>query len=191
MATELVTNDPPGNADTMHSAAGANLIDSPDRITDAIMVKINPVLQMRSMTVGGMMDRFEEVAPEQNSELAGINLVVSITFGRDQFVTTRLGNNELVHLLVEVAIQPASHRALFHRQDLLALDRTEHGANRRDARWHGISCHDLLSVFDGEFCIVAVHVGSNVICCHGDFLSLGLSLSTVLYLRMPGFSYLH
>ena len=44
------------------------------------MVEIDPVLQMGAMAVAGMMDRREEVTPEKNSELAGINLVVSISF---------------------------------------------------------------------------------------------------------------
>ena len=93
MATDRITNDLPGNAYTMHSATGTNLIDIPDGITNPIMVEIDPMLQMRAMTVASMMDRFEEVTPEENRELAGINLVVSIPFGRNQFVTTRLGDN--------------------------------------------------------------------------------------------------
>jgi hypothetical protein len=122
MATDRITNDPPGNADTMHSAAGANLIDIPDPITDAVMIQIDPVLQMGAMTVASMMDCLEEVTSEKNSELAGINLIVSIAFGRNQFVTTGLSDNEFVHLLMEVTIQPTGHRTFFHRQDLFALE---------------------------------------------------------------------
>jgi hypothetical protein len=122
MAALLVTNDLPGNTYTMHPAAGSNLIDISDRITNAIMIQIDPVLQMRSMTVAGMMNRFEKIAPEENSEFAGINLVVSITFGRDQSVTTWLRDNEFVHLRMKVAIQPTGHRAFFHCQDLFALE---------------------------------------------------------------------
>jgi hypothetical protein len=77
---------------------------------------------MGAMTVASMMDRLEEVTSEKNSELAGIDLVVSIAFGRDQFVTTWLGDNKFVQLFVEVAIQPAGHRSFFHRQDLFALE---------------------------------------------------------------------
>lgn len=44
------------------------------------MIEIDPVLQIRSMVVAGMMDRLEEVAPEENGELAGIDPVISIFF---------------------------------------------------------------------------------------------------------------
>jgi hypothetical protein len=52
------------------------------------------------------MDRLEKMTSEKNSEFAGINLIVSIAFRRDKFVTTRLGDNKFVPLLVEVTIQP-------------------------------------------------------------------------------------
>jgi hypothetical protein len=106
----------------MYSAASANLINIPNRITNPIMIEINPVLQVGAMTVAGMMDRFEKITSEENSELAGINPIVSIAFGRNQFVTTGLSDNEFVHLLMEVTIQPTGHRTFFHRQDLFALE---------------------------------------------------------------------
>jgi len=53
------------------------------------------------------MDRLEEMTSEKSSEFAGINLVISIAFRRDKFVARRLVDNKFVHLLVEVAIQPA------------------------------------------------------------------------------------
>jgi len=62
----------------MHPATGANLIDIPDRITNAIMIEIDPVLQMGAMAVAGMMDRLEIVASEKNGELDGINPVIFI-----------------------------------------------------------------------------------------------------------------
>ena len=111
MATDRIADDLPGNAYTMHPAAGANFVDIPNSITNAVMVEINPVLQMGSMTVTGMMNRFKEVTSEKNSKFAGINLVVSIAFRRDKFVTTWFVDNKFVQLLVEVAIQPAGHRA--------------------------------------------------------------------------------
>jgi hypothetical protein len=64
----------------MHPAAGANFVDIPDSIANAVMVEINPVLQMGSMAVAGMMDRFEKITSEKNCKLARINLVVSIAF---------------------------------------------------------------------------------------------------------------
>jgi hypothetical protein len=64
----------------MHPTAGANLVDISDRIANSVMVEINPVLQMGSMTIASMMDRFKVVTPEKNSEFAGINLVISISF---------------------------------------------------------------------------------------------------------------
>ena len=62
MSMDIVTNDLPGNAYAMHPAASANLVDGPDRITDSVMIEIDPVLQMRSMAVTGMVDRLEEIA---------------------------------------------------------------------------------------------------------------------------------
>jgi len=37
----------------MHPAAGTDLVDVPDRITDSVMIEIDPVFQMRSMAVPG------------------------------------------------------------------------------------------------------------------------------------------
>jgi hypothetical protein len=45
------------------------------------MIEIDPVLQMGSLAIAGMMDRFEKIASEKNSKLAGINLVVPIVGG--------------------------------------------------------------------------------------------------------------
>jgi hypothetical protein len=64
----------------MHPAASANFVDISDSIANAVVVEINPVLQMGSMAIAGMMDRFKVVTPEKNSKFAGINLVVSISF---------------------------------------------------------------------------------------------------------------
>jgi hypothetical protein len=64
----------------MHPAASPDLVDISDSIANAVMVEINPVLQMGSMTVAGMMDSFKVVTPEKNSKFAGINLVISISF---------------------------------------------------------------------------------------------------------------
>jgi hypothetical protein len=64
----------------MHPAAGANFVNISDSITDSVMIEINPVFQMGSMTVAGMMDSFKVVTSEKNSEFARINLVVSIPF---------------------------------------------------------------------------------------------------------------
>ena len=46
---DTVANDLPGNAYPMHPAAGPNLVDIPDRITAAVMIETDPVLQMRSV----------------------------------------------------------------------------------------------------------------------------------------------
>jgi hypothetical protein len=111
---DRVANDLPGNSYTMHPAAGANLVDIPDRIADSVMIEIDPVLQMGSMAVSGMVNRLEIIASEKNGQLAGIDPVIFIAFAGDQFVAARLRDNEFLDLLVEVAIQPAGHRALFH-----------------------------------------------------------------------------
>ena len=76
MATDLVANNLPGNTYAVHPTTGANLIDISDGITDAVMVEIDPVLQMRSMAVTGVVDGLQVIASEKNGELAGINLVI-------------------------------------------------------------------------------------------------------------------
>jgi len=80
MATDRIADYLTGNAYTMHPAASPNLVDIPDSITNAVMIEIDPVLQMSSMVIAGVMDPFEKITSEENSKLAGINLVVSITF---------------------------------------------------------------------------------------------------------------
>jgi hypothetical protein len=124
MPMDIVANNPPGNSYTMHPAAGANLVDIPDCITDSVMIEIYPVLQMCSMVVAGVMNSLEKITSEENSKFARINPVIFIAFAGDQFVAPGLRDNKFVNLLVEVTIQPAGHRPLFHRKDLFALKRT-------------------------------------------------------------------
>jgi hypothetical protein len=69
MAMELVTNDLPGNAHAMHSAVGPNLVDISDRITDSVMIEVDPVLKIRPMNVTGMVNRLEEIASEKSGKL--------------------------------------------------------------------------------------------------------------------------
>ena len=97
MAMDLVANNLPGNSHTMHSAAGANLVDIPDSSTDSIMIKLDPVLQMRSMRVTSVVDYLEKIASEKSGELSGIDLVVLISFGSDQLVTSRLTDYQVPH----------------------------------------------------------------------------------------------
>ena len=83
--------------------------------------------------------------------------------------------------VVPFTVHPAGHRAFFHRQEFLALERTEHRADRSYARWYGIPLNNLASVFDGQFCIVYVHVCSNIVCCRGVSFRLQLALPTAFY----------
>jgi uncharacterized Tic20 family protein len=93
VAMEMVVNDLPGNSYTMHSAASSNLVDIPDRITDAVMIEINLVLQMCSMVIAGVMNSLKEIISQKSSELIGIDLVILISFRSYQFVATRLRDN--------------------------------------------------------------------------------------------------
>jgi len=104
MAMSIVANDLPGNSYTMHPAAGANLVDTPDRITDSVMIEINPVLKMRSMVVAGVMNGLEEITSEKNGKFARINPVIFIAFAGYQFVAPGLRDNEFLDLFVEVTI---------------------------------------------------------------------------------------
>ena len=90
---DRVANDLPGNTHAMHPAAGPNLVDVPDRITNAVMIEIDPMLQMCSMVIAGVMNGLEEIASEKDGKLGRINPVISIAFRRDQFVTSRLRDN--------------------------------------------------------------------------------------------------
>jgi hypothetical protein len=58
----IVANNLPGDGYAVHPATGANLVYVPDRITDSVMVEIDPVLEMGSITVAGVMNRLEEIA---------------------------------------------------------------------------------------------------------------------------------
>jgi hypothetical protein len=80
MPADRVTNDLAGNAYPMHPAAGADLVDIPDCIPDPVMIEVNPVLQMGSMVVAGVVNGLEEIASQENGELARINLVIPVSF---------------------------------------------------------------------------------------------------------------
>jgi hypothetical protein len=136
MSMDMVANDIPGNAYSMHPAAGPNLVDTSDRITDSVMIEINPVLQMCSMIIAGVMNSLEEIAYEKNGKFTRINPVILIAFADDQFVAAWLRDNECVNLLMEVTIQPAGHRSLFHRKDLFALKRTQDRTDCGYRSWH-------------------------------------------------------
>ncbi len=51
-----------------------------------------------------------------------INLVVLIPIASYQFVATRLRDNELLHLLMEVTIEPPGHWSFLHGKELFALE---------------------------------------------------------------------
>jgi len=136
MPMDMVANDLPGNSYTMHSAAGANLVDTPYRVAYSVMIEIYPVLQMRSMAIAGVMNSLEEIASEKNGKLTRINPVIFITFAGDQFVAPGLRDNKFINLLVEVTIQPAGHRPLFHREDLFALERSQDRTDSGYRSWH-------------------------------------------------------
>jgi hypothetical protein len=63
MVMDLIANNLPGNSSAMHPPTGANLVDIPDSSTDSIMIKLDPVLQMRSVGVIGMVDYLQRIAP--------------------------------------------------------------------------------------------------------------------------------
>jgi hypothetical protein len=94
------------------------------------------VLQVRSMTVTGMMDRFEKITSEKNGKFARINPVIFIAFTGYQFVAAWLRNNKFIDLLTEVAKQPAGHRTLFHRKDLFSLERSQDRTDSGYRSWH-------------------------------------------------------
>ncbi len=62
MAMDIVTNDHPGHGNAKPSATGANRLEMPDRITNSVMIEIDPMLEMGSMVVAGMMNSLEEIA---------------------------------------------------------------------------------------------------------------------------------
>ena len=132
MPMDIVANDLPGNSYSMHPTAGANLVDAPNRITDSIMIEVDPVLQMCSMAIAGVMNGLEKIASEKNGKFARINPVIFIAFAGDQFVAAWFRDNEFIDLLTEVAKQPAGHRPLFHCKDLFTLNRTQ---DRTDCRY--------------------------------------------------------
>ena len=109
MPTDRVTYHLPGNAYAMHPAAGADLVNIPDRIANPVVIQIDPMFQMSAMVVAGVVDGLEIIASQKNRKLAGINLVVFIALASDPFVVARLRDDELLDLLVEVAIEPAGH----------------------------------------------------------------------------------
>jgi hypothetical protein len=117
----VVANDLPGYSYSMHPTAGSNLVDASDCITDSVMIEINPVLQMCSMIVAGVINCLKEITSEKNSKFARINPIIFIAFAGYQFVAPRLRDNEFIDLLSEVAKQPAGHRPFFYRKNLLAL----------------------------------------------------------------------
>jgi hypothetical protein len=100
---DMVANDLPGNMYTMHSAAGTNLVDAPDRITNSVMIEIDPVFQMCSMIIVGVINFFKEITSEKNSKFAQIDFVIFITFAGYQFVASWLRDNKFIDYLIEVA----------------------------------------------------------------------------------------
>jgi hypothetical protein len=136
MPMDIVANDLSGNSYSIHPAAGANLVNTPDCITDSVMIEIDPVLQMCSMAITGVMNGLEEIASEKNGKFARINPVIFIALAGDQFVAAWLRDNKFIDLLTEVAKQPAGHRTLFHRKDLFSLERSQNRTDSGYRSWH-------------------------------------------------------
>jgi hypothetical protein len=62
----------------MHPAAGTDLIDVSYYITNPVMIQINPVLEIGSITIICVMNSLKKLSPQKNSKLDGVNFIILV-----------------------------------------------------------------------------------------------------------------
>jgi len=115
----------------LHPAAGPDLIDPSNRIFDGIMVEIHPRFEQCPVRMNAMIDGLEKSAFQQQGQFACINGIGVVSVGTDEFVATRLGNDELVHVGTQRAVEPTGHGTFLDGHLFGGFDGVQHRPNRR------------------------------------------------------------
>jgi len=126
----------PGYLDAMHPTARPDLVHVADGVMNAVMVKADPVLELDSAVIIAMVDFSQIAAFEEQCQLGRIYLVVVIAIGTYELVTPRVGYNETVNLLPQIAVEPPGHRTFLDGHVSGAFQRTENLNRRLYAGWY-------------------------------------------------------
>jgi len=111
----------PGYLYAMHPTARPDLVHVSDSIMNAVMVQADPVLELDSAVIIAMVN-FSQIATfKEQCQLGRINFVVVVTIATYKLIAPRVGHNEAVNLLPQIAVEPAGHRTFLNGHVSLAL----------------------------------------------------------------------
>jgi hypothetical protein len=127
----------------MHSTSRSNFIDVTHGISDAVVIESDPLLLNGTVLIVTLIDGAQKTAAQELGQFGGVNLVIFITIGNDQFIVTRIAGNKQIDLAVEIAVEPAGHGAFLNSQMLGALNGTQNLSNSRYGGWDAVSLHDF------------------------------------------------
>src|SRR6056300_836713 len=125
------------------------------------MIQTDPVLEFSTTGILALMNLAEKPAPKQKSELGSVNFIVFVTIGGDEFIATRIRGYKVIHFVAQITVKPAGHRAFFDGHILFTLKRIQDIRDRRYTGWDTVSSHNFASVFNCQFCTIAMHIGSD------------------------------
>src|SRR5210317_2208469 len=131
------------------------------------------------------MDPTKKPASQQRSKLSSVNFIVFVTIGGDEFIATRIRGYKVIHFVAQITVKPAGHRAFFDSDILFTLKRIQDIRDCRYAGWDTVSSHNFSSVFNCQFCTIAMHIGSDIIATHEGSFRIRVLLANLLYSSMP------
>jgi FMN phosphatase YigB (HAD superfamily) len=85
---------------------------------------------------------------------------------------------EIIDFFVQIAVKPAGHRAFFDSHIFFALDRIQNIGYGQYAGRDTVLSHNFASFFDCQFCTIAMHVRSDIICTHESSFRIRVNCQT-------------
>jgi hypothetical protein len=176
-----------GDFAAIGTGLGADAIDLSGSLGDALVVEVDPLFEGDALVILAVMDSPKESTAEQLGEFGGVDGVVFVPVAGDEMVASGVRDNELVDVGIEMAIDPAGQGGFFDGEKLFAGEFFQYLADGGDGGPYSNPLDDLLVMFNGNICGVAMHVGSDIIGFHDGSFRMGSFCFEPLYPRMPSF----
>jgi hypothetical protein len=188
LAFLVVAYDRGGDRQAKASGTGTYAADLSGMFLYVTMVEVDPLFKFNSTVIVTVMDRAQKSAAVKSGQLGSVDSVVAVSVRGDQMIATRIADDDVVNMGLDVAVEPAGQSGLLEGQALSPLKAVQHLANSRDRGRQRITSLNPLVGLNSNFGIVAMQVNSDIIGFHdGSFQYGSFLLIEPLYSRMPSF----
>ena len=183
-----ISNDSGGDAEAEAAGGGANAADLAGMVLDAAVIEAGPLFQFDAAVIVAVVDGPEETTTQESGELGGVNFVVGVAVGGDQVIAAGIADDELIDVVLEMAVEPAGQGGFLDGEVLFALEAIEDGADGGNGGGQAVTGFDTAVGLNGNFGVVAMQVGSDIIGFHDGSFRIGFGFCVgPLYPRMPSF----